>query len=654
MLPKQVQLVMLSATLDRPEKFAEWIEKTTGVEVSLCPTTKRVVPLVHSSFLTFPKAILKNMDGGDRKILEDIRGKLLPLGMQKALPFKKTYKATCRALALLNRLGRRGRANKFFVLNEIVRKLRDAALLPAIVFVFSRRMVKEYALRIQTSLFATGDKTPSVIESECRKILSKLDNSGEYMALPEYTETIDLLKKGIAMHSAGIPQILREMVEILFDRGCIKILFATETFAVGINMPAKSTVFTSLSKWDGYQFRALHPHEYSQMAGRAGRRGIDSVGNAIHLANLVEEGRFRLTESTYETMLSGRPQALSSKFKVGPCLVLQLIGVGKDKMEKFIRRSMVAETMQVEIEMLKCQLVECREKLDGSYKELESIDIQRHIVQEYAGLKARAEVVRNNSRRKVLKRIKVVERDLPLVEEAYLKLCDCDQQAYDIKKLEERERYITRWADLELDYNIAILENLGFIRRDKETVNLTEKGKLAAQVREIHCLVGGELLANDLLCDLTVAEIVGILSCFASVSLPPDNKINNFREVVASHRVHATLGAIGDLFDGFHKIECKHNNSFGLDTNFQYNICELCIAWANSGDEKGCRDIYKEARRYGISVGELTKALLKIKNTAAELEDVCAANGRLALAAKLHQVPASILKSTVTTQSLYI
>ena len=223
-----------------------------------------------------------------------------------------------------------------------------------------------------------------------------------------------------------------------------------------------------------------------------------------------------------------------------------------------------------------------------------------------------------------------------------------------VKKLEERERYITRWADLELDYNIAILENLGFIRRDKETVNLTEKGKLAAQVREIHCLVGGELLANDLLCDLTVAEIVGILSCFASVSLPPDNKINNFREVVASHRVHATLGAIGDLFDGFHKIECKHNNSFGLDTNFQYNICELCIAWANSGDEKGCRDIYKEARRYGISVGELTKALLKIKNTAAELEEVCAANGRLALAAKLHQVPAAILKSTVTTQSLYI
>lgn len=98
--------------------------------------------------------------------------------------------------------------------------------------------------------------------------------------------------------------VIREMVELLFEKRYIKLLFATETFAVGINMPTKTVIFTSLNKFSGSKMRDLLPHEYTQMAGRAGRRGIDTIGHVFHCANL-----FKLPEiNTYRAMLTGPPK----------------------------------------------------------------------------------------------------------------------------------------------------------------------------------------------------------------------------------------------------------------------------------------------------------------------------------------------------------
>ncbi|XP_042370172.1 helicase SKI2W-like [Plectropomus leopardus] len=93
----------------------------------------------------------------------------------------------------------------------------------------------------------------------------------------------DLLKRGIAVHHSGILPILKEVIEMLFSRGLVKVLFATETFAMGVNMPARTVVFDSIRKHDGTGFRNLLPGEYIQMAGRAGRRGLDATGTVIIL-----------------------------------------------------------------------------------------------------------------------------------------------------------------------------------------------------------------------------------------------------------------------------------------------------------------------------------------------------------------------------------
>ena len=115
--------------------------------------------------------------------------------------------------------------------------------------------------------------------------------------------------------------ILREMVELLFDKGYIKLLFATETFAVGINMPTKTVVFSGLTKYNGNTMRHLFPHEYTQMAGRAGRRGIDTVGNVIHCNNLFEMPDI----SDYKNILAGKAQTLKSKFKISFNLILSIV-----------------------------------------------------------------------------------------------------------------------------------------------------------------------------------------------------------------------------------------------------------------------------------------------------------------------------------------
>ena len=98
------------------------------------------------------------------------------------------------------------------------------------------------------------------------------------MCLWQVKHMCDILKRGIGIHHSGVLPILKEVVEMLFQKGLVKILFATETFAMGVNMPARTVVFDSTRKHDGTNFRDLLPGEYIQMAGRAGRRGLDTTG----------------------------------------------------------------------------------------------------------------------------------------------------------------------------------------------------------------------------------------------------------------------------------------------------------------------------------------------------------------------------------------
>ena len=144
---------------------------------------------------------------------------------------------------------------------------------------------------------------------------------------------LPLLKRGIGIHHGGLLPILKEVIEILFQEGFVKALFATETFSMGLNMPAKTVVFTALRKWDGDKFRWVSGGEYIQMSGRAGRRGLDDRGIVIMM---VDE---KMEPDVARGMLKGVSDPLSSTFHLGYSMLLNLMRVEGADPEHVIKRS---------------------------------------------------------------------------------------------------------------------------------------------------------------------------------------------------------------------------------------------------------------------------------------------------------------------------
>ena len=206
LLPKDIQLLLLSATLNKPEtSLIPLIESRGGPEVLLCSTEKRVVPLTHYAYLTIPQSAIKNMSGNNRDRFAPLFDKLLLLkGPTTGEKFQEVQYDKIRKVGDFlenNRI----RVNKYFVLNQIVNLLKTQNLLPAIMFIFSRRQVDILANKIQLMLHDNGSSMPSTVDKACEKLLrSKLSNWQEYTALPEYETIIKLLRKGIAVHHAGI------------------------------------------------------------------------------------------------------------------------------------------------------------------------------------------------------------------------------------------------------------------------------------------------------------------------------------------------------------------------------------------------------------------------------------------------------------------
>ena len=302
MLPKEVQMVMLSATIDSPEKFAKWCEKDNEKQVYLSSTYKRVVPLTHYGFLTTNETIYKKIR--DKETQQKIRNQTNKFHTLKTSNDKYMEDGYLQLKSTMNYFHKENLfVNKTHVLNQLAKQLKEEEKLPAIAFVFSRKNVETFANAI-TNILEFDSKVPYTIKNECDSIIKKLPNYQEYMRLPEYDGLIKLLEKGIGIHHSGMIPILREIVETMISRKHIKLLFATESFAIGLDCPIRTAVFTSLTKFDGTKMRYLFPHEYSQAAGRAGRRGLDTIGHVIHCNNM-----FDLPSSNeYREILCGAPQ----------------------------------------------------------------------------------------------------------------------------------------------------------------------------------------------------------------------------------------------------------------------------------------------------------------------------------------------------------
>lgn len=287
--PERVRFLCLSATIPNAKQFSNWIKAIKQHPVETVITTKRQVPL-HHQFYDAELGITT---------LEKIKEAMDIPRYKDVLP------------------NRRGDRKERFPMPNHLHLIQDFGTdkLPCLYFSFSRKDCQVKAQELARK------KMFSVNSIILQKFNEKLENtSAEINKLVSTRVLKETLPQGIAFHHAGLLPIVKEAIEDLFTQGLIRVLYTTETFAVGINMPAKTVCFDSLRKYDGYNFRYLHTKEYFQIAGRAGRRGLDTVGYVISMINRT---LFKYQE--VKNIITKDTEPIISQFRLSTNTVLNLI-----------------------------------------------------------------------------------------------------------------------------------------------------------------------------------------------------------------------------------------------------------------------------------------------------------------------------------------
>ena len=647
MLPQHVLIVMLSATINKAEEFAKWIESIKKREVWLSSTNKRVVPLTHYSYTTLRDKLIEK-HSQKTPLIDNELNKLVVMRNQIGQFNDKNFHklAKTKHFFSTNQIF----INKSFVLNNITKYMHEHNLLPAICFVFSRRKTEEFAKMISLSL--NDSKTMNIIRKECKQLLiSKLHNWKEYQQLPEFEQLVKLLEKGIAVHHSGIIPVFKEIIEIMFEKGYVKLLFATETFAVGVNMPTKTVLFTGLKKFDGNNFRNLLPHEYSQMAGRAGRRGLDTRGTVIHLNNMFD----MLSFPEYRTILCGTSQTIESKFQINFNLILNLIANKERNLPTFISNSMMNLGIKNQENNIYEHIKVLEKKYDIKHNLLQYCTTSMGDLQMYANFISDLKHANRKKRKKILKNMQIYKNENKKIEEEVQQIIELEKISAEIFKLKQEAENVSNYINDTIKIVISILIDYGFVTQNMENLEytLTQKGEIGSNIQEVNCLVFADILYNKRFRFLQVIDLVCIFSCFANVSIPKDERSANIYNKKINMRLKDIITVIQEYHHEIQDIELEYRLESRRD-DLQYELCEYMEEWCRAVDESQCKIIYQKAKENGISIGVFIKAILKINNIAAEFEKICEIQNNLELLSKLKQIPLLTLKSIVTNQSLYI
>ncbi|KAH9661754.1 DExH-box ATP-dependent RNA helicase DExH11 [Citrus sinensis] len=330
-------------------EFADWIGRTKQKKIRVTGTTKRPVPLEHCLYYS----------GEFYKVCENEA--FIPQGWKAAKDAYKRKNLSAASGATGSYAGassprdgaraqkrehpNRGKQNKHSGMQNSGNfsgsgwnqknggsqnnwGLRRSEV---VIFCFSKNHCDKLADGM-SGIDLTSSSEKSEIRVFCDKAFSRLKGSDRN--LPQIVRVQSLLRRGIAIHHAGLLPIVKEVIEMLFCRGVVKVLFSTETFAMGVNAPARTVVFDNLRKFDGREFRQLLPGEYTQMAGRAGRRGLDKIGTVVVLCRDEIPG-----ESDLKHIIVGSATRLESQFRLTYIMILHLLRVEELKVEDMLKRS---------------------------------------------------------------------------------------------------------------------------------------------------------------------------------------------------------------------------------------------------------------------------------------------------------------------------
>ena len=356
-LPKDVKLVSLSATVSNAEEFGAWLEEVRG-DTEIVVSEHRPVPL--DQHVLFGDELMELFAAGSKN--QRVNAELVQKHSSKLrIPIGKYTKGKKPKGELDRRFSRIPKISK----PEVVEILEDNDLLPAIFFIFSRvgcdaavRACHQYGVRLTTReeqaeiRYLVEEKTASIADED--------------LATLGYFEWLSGLERGVAAHHAGMLPAFKEVVEELFLRKLVRVVFATETLALGINMPARTVVLERLDKFNGESRVQISPGEYTQLTGRAGRRGIDTLGHS------VIQWSGNLDPASVAGLASKRSYPLISPFKPTANMAVNLIeAFGRKRAREVLETSFAQFQADRSVVGLAKGIREKQISLDGYAKSME-------------------------------------------------------------------------------------------------------------------------------------------------------------------------------------------------------------------------------------------------------------------------------------------
>lgn len=635
LLNSSIQLVLLSATVDAPEAFASWLGELKQRDIHLISTDYRVVPLVHGVYKD--KEFHPIMDNTNKFSDAPYRAWLQWRSSQ--LKVADEHKSAVKARAAAGYDGgpvaRKGGLKAFtHEMNAMIVTLEEKQQLPALFFVFSRKDCERYADLTEHTLIDSSDA------ASVRHIMDfHLHSYGEELQrIPEYHTIRALLEKGIAYHHSGVIPILKECVEILFARGLVKVLFATETFAVGINMPTKTVVFTGFRKYDDTidRMRILNTDEYIQMAGRAGRRGKDERGYVVYLPDRDPE-----QIEVVRSMMTGRSSTFQSRMKFHYDFILKTFQAGTLRWIDLLKNSYwnIAHTKE-------CR--ECEEDIQKERRAVETTELsemERAEMSEHKSIHDALKSAVNAARRVEQRRLEVWNnrhmgpRWHKIINDLWPKYQKSIERIYLMEsELAEKcdpTKFITP--------NLNALREFGFLQGISEE-KLTPIGVIATEVNEGHAILMPLAYKDQAIRSLlkTKEDIITFLAIFLGEK-------GDYSGMEVGGAVRASLRILGDI-----ATTCKEKER-RVGASSPYNYWDLKadfveIIWRFTNGE----EIELLLQDYEIFGGNFTRLLSKLLNLLREWTTLATLSSDVETLTILSDAEKLLDIGTMSSESLYL
>lgn len=614
-LPSNIQLIMLSATINGAMELASWVGNMKQIPCHHIPTPFRPVPLKHYIFYNNKKHLLLE---GDSKwnhntwtnIRRNINNKI-----------KRKEKMPTH--------------NDNF--HEFLTYLSLERLMPSTIFILSRKNVERTANNIRYN-FNDSKEMKQVILTWNKHLYKYVDT---YSNTYQWNMVKNLVEKGIGIHHSGLIPILKDMIEILYSKKLIKVLIATETFAMGVNMPTKSTVFMDLVKFDGTSKRFLKTDEYIQMAGRAGRRGIDTFGEVFILPNLRDLPK----ETDLKKMMLSLPKKITSKVIIDYNYILkQLLKYDNSNIYDFLLKNINKTYFSKEIYKLNAsdekQMIEKKKELDNISVDSDEYDI-------YIGMmKLKKKISSSNYKSSKKKKMR---RQLNNMN-SKLKLTESITNKYHI----ENEYSILK---NNYEFNKDIFVNmidilLEFLKKNKmldNKNNYTPIGRIIAEINECNPLILGNMILNNFFDDLAFEEIMAVLSIFIADRTLEEQYIT---DLPISYNLQDKMNNLQKTINKFMEDEEELNNKlpikFYLDWELSTGMFNAIYYWSKGKDWKFVSEYYNSFE------GNFIKNVLRLTNLVKNLYNIAGIMKNVKLLNMLEDYEEKLIRDFVTVDSLYL